>query len=285
VDSEKQNADLTDFVSLGFEHVFPISAEHGRGFTELLDQAAELVTGLTLSGKQAEYANRQIGNAGLEESARVLQQSYKDLPTDEKAEKFDRIICMEMIEHVGLKNLGAFYEKVCELLTDDGVFLLQWTGLRRGLRPEDLIWGLFVGKYVFPGADAALPPSAMLKAMEKAGLELHSIENISGHYAETLAVWRRNWVSNRGAVLAAYGERWFRIWNFFLAWSMLVAEQGHAGCYQAVLNKNLEGFDRQRWGVRPATVRRLRDRDSEVPESSPRPLAGDTTESSLTASE
>ncbi len=259
------------------QRVLEVGCGWGSLVVDLAQRLGADVTGLTLSAKQAEFANRQIANAGLDESARVLQQSYKDVSSDEK---FDRIICMEMIEHVGLKNLSSFYEKVCELLTDDGIFMLQWTGLRRGLRPEDLIWGLFVGKYVFPGADAALPPSSMLKAMEKAGFEMHSIENISGHYAETLAVWRRNWVANRGAILAAYGERWFRIWNFFLAWSMLVAEQGNAGCYQAVLNKNLEGFDRQRWGVRPATVERLRDRDSQAPQSSPRPLGGESTESS-----
>ncbi|MEN9581330.1 MAG: hypothetical protein RJA70_4339, partial [Pseudomonadota bacterium] len=138
-------------------------------------------------------------------------------------------------------------EQIYELLDDDGLFLLQWTGLRRSLKHEDLMWGLFVNKYIFPGADASLPPSTMLKTLEKAGFEVHSIENISGHYAWTLKAWYGNWNQNREAVLAAYGERWFRIWNFFLAWSILVAEQGNAGCYQAVLNKNVASFQRTRW--------------------------------------
>jgi len=74
-----------------------------------------------------------------------------------------------------------------DLLTDDGLFLLQWTGLRRGLRPEDLIWGLFMNKYVFPGADASLCPSAMLKAMEKAGWETHSADWLAGVLERTLS--------------------------------------------------------------------------------------------------
>ena len=40
IDSEKQTADLSDFYGLGLDHVFPISAEHGRGITELLDEVA-----------------------------------------------------------------------------------------------------------------------------------------------------------------------------------------------------------------------------------------------------
>jgi sphingolipid C9-methyltransferase len=48
-------------------------------------------------------------------------------------------------------------------------------------------------------------------------------------------------------VIAAYGERWFRIWHFFLAWSSIIAEQGNAACFQVVLNKNLDHYDRTRW--------------------------------------
>lgn len=201
-------------------------------------------TGLTLSRKQTEYANHMLARHALNSLARVECQDYRDISSHTK---FDRIVCLEMIEHVGFKNLGAFAEQLLDLLTDDGLFLLQWTGLRRAVRPEDMIWGLFMNKYIFPGADAALPPSTMLKTFEKAGFEVHSIENVSGHYARTLRAWRVNWLHNKEAVVATHGERWFRIWNFFLAWSILIAEQGNAGCYQAVLHKNVEAFDRDRW--------------------------------------
>jgi GTP-binding protein len=40
IDSGKQSGDIADFFSLGFPDVFPVSAEHGRGITELLDQIA-----------------------------------------------------------------------------------------------------------------------------------------------------------------------------------------------------------------------------------------------------
>jgi sphingolipid C9-methyltransferase len=138
------------------------------------------------------------------------------------------------------------------------------------LRPEDLIWGLFMNKYIFPGADASLCPSAMLKAMEKAGFETHSVENISTHYGITIQRWYDNWESNRAAVVAGYGERWYRIWRFFLAWSTIIGEQGNAACFQVVLNKNLDGYDRTRWIKKQSAI--LGDR---LPKSAfePRPVA------------
>jgi cyclopropane fatty-acyl-phospholipid synthase-like methyltransferase len=148
---------------------------------------------------------------------------------------------------VGVRNLGRFFQGVADRLRDEGIFLLQWTGLRRGMRREDLLWGLFMNRYIFPGADASLCPSAMLKATERAGFEMQSLENVSIHYAYTIRRWRENWLRNREAVLGAYGERWFRLWNFFLAWSASIAEQGNGSCVQVVLHKNLDAYDRHRW--------------------------------------
>lgn len=199
-------------------------------------------TGVTIAERQTEFGNQRIRDAGLEARACVLCQDYRDIG----AQRFDKIVSLEMVEHVGVKNLRAFYEQVRELLSDDGLFLLQWTGLRRGLRPEDLIWGLFMNKYVFPGADASLCPARMLAVMEKAGWEMASVENVSIHYGWTIRRWHDNWRSNRDAVVAKYGERWYRIWHFFLAWSSIIAEQGNAACFQVVLNKNMDSFDRTR---------------------------------------
>jgi cyclopropane fatty-acyl-phospholipid synthase-like methyltransferase len=207
-------------------------------------------TGVTIAQNQAAFGNERAKEWGVKDSARILCSDYRDIPQT----KYDRISSLEMVEHVGVKNLVSFYEQVRDLLTDDGLFLLQWTGLRRGLRPEDLIWGLFMNKYIFPGADASLPPASMLAAMEKAGWETHSVENVSHHYSWTLKRWHDNWLSNKQAILATYGERWFRIWHLFLAWSVLIGEQGNAACFQVVLNKNLDSFNRFRWIGRRSAV-------------------------------
>ncbi|MGM0559064.1 MAG: class I SAM-dependent methyltransferase [Myxococcota bacterium] len=197
-------------------------------------------TGVTLAEEQTQYANRRFKEWGIDDHARVLCKDYRDIPE----RKFDKIVSLEMVEHVGVKNLQSYYDGVYDLLEDDGLFLIQWTGLRRGLRPEDLIWGLFMNKYIFPGADASLPAASMLKPMEKAGFEMHSMENITHHYGWTIRKWHDNWMRNKDKVVDAYGERWYKVWHFFLAWSTIIARQGNAQCYQVLLNKNLDHFDR-----------------------------------------
>jgi hypothetical protein len=152
-----------------------------------------------------------------------------------------------MVEHVGIKNLKPFYEQVYDLLDDQGLFLMQWTGLRRRSSQEDLVWGLFMAKYVFAGADASLPLAPMMSVMEKANWEIHSVENVSDHYRLTIRKWHDNWISNRPAIVQLYGERWYRIWHVFLAWATTIAAQGTAACFQVIANKNLNHFDRSRW--------------------------------------
>lgn len=201
-------------------------------------------TGVTLSKNQAEFGNERIKANGLEGRARILCHDYRDIP---KGQKFNKISNLEMVEHVGVKNLKPFYEQVYELLEDDGLFLMQWTGLRRNSKMEDLVWGLFMAKYVFAGADASLPLAPMMNVMEKANWEIHSVENISYHYRITIKKWHDNWLSNRDAVVKAYGERWFRIWHVFLAWATTIAAQGTAACFQVLAHKNINEFDRSRW--------------------------------------
>ena len=104
-----------------------------------------------------------------------------------------------------------------------------------------------MNRHVFPGADASLCAHGMLKVMEKSNFEVHSVENVIIHYSLTLKRWHENWVSNRAAITKTYGDRWYRIWNYFLAWSTIIAEQGSAACFQVVLNKNLDAYKRTRW--------------------------------------
>ena len=109
------------------------------------------------------------------------------------------------------------------------------------------MWGLFRSKYIFPGADASIPLSEMCKYLEKAGFEINSAENISVHYAVTIEKWHKNWQANQEQILKTYGERWYRLWHLFLAWSWRVALQGNAACFQIVAHKNLDAFDRKRF--------------------------------------
>ena len=143
--------------------------------------------------------------------------------------------------------MSCFFTQIQDLLEDDGLFYLQIAGLRRAWQFEDLNWGIFMGTYVFPGADASCPLAWVVWQLEGAGLEISSIDNIGIHYSATLKRWYDNWISNRDKIVKKYGEQWFRKWSWFLAWAVIAAEQGSAACYQIVAHKNTIAFDRKRF--------------------------------------
>jgi sphingolipid C9-methyltransferase len=200
-------------------------------------------TGVTISARQAELGTERIAAQGLQGSARILTLDYRAIPH----QRYDKVSVLEMAEHVGIRNFQKFLRQMAGMLADDGLFFLQIAGLRRNWTPEDFSWGMFMSKYIFQGADASLPLSFVTKQLERAGFEIHSVENIGIHYSMTIAKWYRNWLSNREAVVKAYGERWFRLWKMFLAWSVVVPERGGSTCFQVVCNKNTSAFDRSRW--------------------------------------
>lgn len=200
-------------------------------------------TGITIAQAGADYANAQIERWGVKDRARVNRMDYRSIPAD----KYDKISCLEMAEHVGVKYFQRFMNQIAGLLKDDGLFYLQIAGLRAGYHQESLIWGGFMGQYIFPGADASCPLSFVVKRLERAGFEIHSVENVGIHYSYTIQRWYNNWQKNKEYVLKAYGEWWFRCWEIFLGWSVDIAKQGNSTCFQIVCNKNRDEFNRPRW--------------------------------------
>ncbi len=219
----------------------------GCGWGTLVAHAAKYYgtdsTGITIAQAGADYGNQQIKDWGVAEKARIHRMDYRSIPQ----EKYDRITCLEMAEHVGVKYFTKFMRQVNSLLKDDGLFFLQIAGLKHGIHAESISWGLFMSEYIFPGADASMPLSFVVKRLELAGFEIHSVENIGIHYSQTIQLWYYNWLENKEKILESYGPWWFRLWEIFLAWSVDIAKQGNSTCFQLVCNKNLENFNRRRW--------------------------------------
>jgi len=227
-------------------------------------------TGVTIAEKGAAFATERIADYGVSDKARVLNLDYRDIPK----QRYDKISCLEMAEHVGVRKFQAFMRQIFDLLADDGLFYLQIAGLRAkhgtlGFHLEDLVWGLFMNKYIFPGADASMPLSFVVENLEKAGFEIHSVENVGIHYSITISRWYDNWMENREAITKTYGEWWFRLFQVFLGWSVHIAAQGSSTCFQVVANKNLDGFDRNRW----VGAMNLAERDLRPVEKKPRAKA------------
>jgi cyclopropane fatty-acyl-phospholipid synthase-like methyltransferase len=166
-------------------------------------------TGVTLGRNQTAWGNNGLRKAGIsEEQSKILCMDYRDIPVPEP---FKKITCLEMAEHVGIRHLTTFLRQVHDMLDDDGVFFIQVAGLRKSWQYEDLIWGLFMNKYIFPGADASTPLGFYISCLESAGFEIKHIDTIGVHYSATLWRWYRNWLRNKEKVIAKYGNRWFRV--------------------------------------------------------------------------
>jgi cyclopropane fatty-acyl-phospholipid synthase-like methyltransferase len=210
----------------------------GCGWGTLLAYAAKNYgthsTGITLAKEQAEFANERAREQGVSDRVHIIVDDYRNLPTA----KYDKITCLEMAEHVGIKNFQKFLLQVKGLLRDDGIFYLQIAGLRRAWQFEDLVWGLFMAKYIFPGADASCPLGFVVSQAERAGFEIHRVENTGTHYSITILKWLENWKSNEAAIVAKYGQRWFRMWTMFLAWSALIGAQGSSALFMLTMTKN-----------------------------------------------
>ncbi|KAK0475314.1 sphingolipid C9-methyltransferase [Armillaria luteobubalina] len=200
-------------------------------------------TGVTLAKNQAKFGNDRIAKNGVSnEKARILNRDYRDIP--QVPGSFDKIVCLEMAEHVGIRRYSQFLTEVYNLLSDDGIMVFQVAGFRPCWQFEDLNWGLFMNKYVFPGADASCSLGWVIQKLEGVGFEIKNIDVLGVHYSATLYRWYLNWVSNKDKVIAAYGEKWYRTWVFFLAWSTITSRQGSASVFQITVHKNLNAYHR-----------------------------------------
>ena len=151
----------------------------GCGWGTLVRHAAQKfgakARGVTLSKEGAAWCRAQAANEGLSDKCEFLNCDYRDIPADRK---FDAISAVEMAEHVGIANFGLFLGNVRSMLADDGLFYMQVAGLRKGSNWQDTQWGLFMSRYIFPGADASTPLFWYVKQLEMAGFEVKSVETV-----------------------------------------------------------------------------------------------------------
>jgi len=227
----------------------------GCGWGTLIAYAAKHYgtdgTGVTLAQDGVDWGTEQIKDFGVSDKARVLRKDYRDIP---EGQKWNKISCLEMGEHVGVRKFGGFIKMIYDKLEDDGMFYIQQAGLRanpglfkKGPHWQDLVWGLFMGENIFAGADASTPLAFLVEALQNANFEVVHIENIGIHYSHTIHRWYHNWMRNEAYINEHYGNRLFRLWQLFLRWSVDIAAQGNSTCWSITAHKNLDQTDRNKY--------------------------------------
>jgi cyclopropane-fatty-acyl-phospholipid synthase len=201
------------------QRVLDIGSGWGGLALYLAQQADVHVTGITLSVEQLRVAERRAATLGLSDRVKFELVDYRELT----GRRFDRIVSVGMFEHVGVVHYPAFFQKIKELLADDGIALLHSIGRSDGPGHTNP----WIRKYIFPGGYSPAI-SEVLPVLEKKGLWLTDLEVLRLHYAETLRNWRTRFLANRERIKAIYDERFCRMWEFYLAGSEVAFRwQGH----------------------------------------------------------
>ncbi|KAK8706462.1 hypothetical protein V6N13_050027 [Hibiscus sabdariffa] len=170
-------------------------------------------TGITLSEQQLKYAQEKVKEAGLEDNIEILLCDYRQLP---KKHQFDRIISVEMVEHVGEEYIEEFYRCCDQLLKEDGLFVLQFISIPEELSKEIQQTAGFLKQYIFPGG-TLLSLDRNLTAMANATrFSVEHVENIGISYYHTLRWWRKLFLENTSKVLAlGFDDKFMRTWEYY----------------------------------------------------------------------
>jgi cyclopropane-fatty-acyl-phospholipid synthase len=177
----------------------------GCGWGGLAKHAAEhygcRVVGITISEEQRRYGAE--ASRGLPVEIRL--QDYREI-----SEKFDRVVSVGMLEHVGPKSYRDYMKKVFQTLRQGGVFVCQAIAANQSsLYPDP-----WVARYIFP--NSMLPSAAQVtKAAEKL-LVLEDVQNLGADYEKTLKAWESNFRRSWDRFESRYGERFYRMWRFYL---------------------------------------------------------------------
>ena len=186
------------------------------------------VTGITLSKNQFNYCIKKAKELNLENQVTFKLIDYRLLD-----EKFDRIVSVGMFEHVGRKFYNKFFNQIQKLLNDDGVSLIHTIGSVNPPR-DPHPW---ITKYIFPGGYTP-SLSEVITPVEKAGLIVSDIEVLKLHYSYTLKHWKENCIKNKEQIIKIFDEKFFRMWEFYLASCESAFKWGDQVVYQLQLTKN-----------------------------------------------
>lgn len=185
------------------------------------------VTGITLSEVQLDEAQRRAREAGLEGQVSFRLQDYRTV-----TESYDRVVSVGMMEHVGLPHLRTYFQKVADLMPQDGVALIHYIGR---WSPPGTISPWF-NKYIFPGAYCPTISEAM-RVVEKTGMILSDLEVWRGHYERTLQEWLARFDANLDRVRQLQDDRFVRMWRYYLQSAELSFSEASLVIHQLQLAK------------------------------------------------
>ncbi len=201
------------------------------------------VTTTTISAEQHAHATRRVREAGMSSLVTVLAEDYRDLTG-----QYDKLVSIEMVEAVGWKDFGTFFERCADLLAPDGAMLLQSITIDDRAYAVERASKSFIRTHIFP--NGCLPSVEVISrcVARRTDLRMVHLEDFGLDYAETLRRWRANFERDpeRLAELG-YDERFRRMWRMYLCYCEAGFSERRIGVAQAVLAKPRWAAGESQW--------------------------------------
>jgi len=205
-------------------------AEIGSGWGSFAILIAKLtgaeVVAVNVSPEQIRVSRERAEAAGVGKLVEFRQLDYRELDG-----RFDRVVSVGMMEHVGARHLDEYLATLRDLLADDGYAYVHCIGR---MSPPGTT-APFIRKYIFPGGYVPAL-SEVFAATERQGLWVADMEVLRLHYYYTLRHWRERFAANRAEAAAIYDERFCRMWEFYLSAAELGFLHGSNMVFQLLLS-------------------------------------------------
>ncbi len=189
--------------------------------------------GITLSQEQLEWNRNWIIKEGLQNQISVELADYRELP---EGLRFNKIVSVGMIEHVGIAKYPAYFHALLSALSPGGLLLnhgittsSKWSNSRLAER--------FMQHYIFPDGELSDLPT-VLNAAKEAGWEIIDVESLRPHYAKTLRCWSNNLEQNKEKASKLAGVRKVKLWSIYLTGSALAFQNNDLGIFQTLLRRS-----------------------------------------------
>jgi cyclopropane-fatty-acyl-phospholipid synthase len=216
--------------------VFDIGCGWGAFMKFSAERYGARCTGVTVSREQVSWGEQRC--QGL--PVRFILGDYRQLPADALG-PYDHLVSMGMFEHVGNKNYRDYFSVAHRLLREEGLFVLHTIGSTY----SDFEIDPWLDKYIFP--NAVLPSITQIgKAIEGRFL-MEDWHNFGANYDNTLMAWFHKFDGNWPQIAQRYGERFYRIWKYYLLscaggfrarviqlWQLVLSKHGVPGGYLSV---------------------------------------------------
>lgn len=187
--------------------VLDIGSGWGQLAIYLAQSTGAHVTGLNVSPEQIKVARQRAIEAGVGDRVTFIEKDYRELEG-----RFDRVVSVGMMEHVGIAHYDEYFGAIKRLLKPDGAAMVH--SICRVGPPG--FTGPFFQKYIFPGGYAPAP-SEVFESLQRLGLWGADVEFLRLHYYWTLKAWRERFLAKRPEVVAMLDERFARMWEFYLS--------------------------------------------------------------------